>query len=144
MRTLARSLAFAAVLAFGTACGDNDSNAPDTSHLGTYTLQSMVGDPVPSVVFELGDFKVEAVSGTLTLNSNGTWSESTTWRDTEGGTTGPNYTTTCTGSFQRNGGTMTFTGVETEDCEAGPFAATFTGGNTITVDPSGLNAVYRK
>ncbi len=143
MRTLSRSLAFAAVFAFGAACSD-DSNSPDNNHLGTYVLQSMVGDPVPSVVLVIDDYRLEAVSGTLSLTSNGTWQENTTWRETEGGTTFPQYSTTCSGSFTRNGGTVTFTGVENEDCDAGPFAATFSGGNTITVDPSGLMAVYRK
>ena len=142
MRTLTRSIAFATLLAFGAACSD-DSNAPNSEHVGTYTLQSVLGDPVPSLLDSGPDYTFEVISETLTLNSNGTWAQAGLYRVNDAGSV-VDIPLSCRGTYQRNGSNLTLSGVVRANCDAGPFAATFTGGNTITVEPGDFDAIYRK
>ena len=144
MRTLTRSIAFATVLAFGAACSD-DSNSPNAQHVGSYPLVSVSGDPVPSVLFTSGTYTLEVVSGTLTLNSNNTYNESLVYRETDNGTSTTSPPVNCPGTYTINGNTITLNATETVDCDAGPYTATFSGGNTVTVDyGEGFIALYRR
>ena len=122
MHTISRRLALLALGAltlFGTACGDDDDPAGPGSITGTYTLSTINGQGLPRTVYEGDDlgfyYKLEFMSGTLTLNSNGTFTDATTIRETEGDAAPETRTETTNGTYTRNGNTLTLTDVDTDD-----------------------------
>jgi hypothetical protein len=65
------------------ACSDGTS--PEESINGVYTLQTVNGINLPWVAFEASAGKVEVVSGSVTLRSDGSFTDLTTFRITENG-----------------------------------------------------------
>jgi hypothetical protein len=66
MRTLT-----VAVLAFVLAACDPGSTLPEPSdHVGTYTLRTVDGAPVPAVVFQEGVRRIELVSGSVAFHED--------------------------------------------------------------------------
>ncbi|HEX7939622.1 MAG TPA: hypothetical protein VF483_11605 [Gemmatimonadaceae bacterium] len=82
------------------ACGTKEKSITDTtvSVAGTYALQSVNNDPVPSNYNDAGNVVVIS-AGTLTMNANGSFSYSETW------STGADVTT---GVWSKTGDTYTF------------------------------------
>ena len=71
-------------LALGlVACGDDGIGPEDVA--GTYTLQTIDGNPPPWVTFQIGADKIEVTAGSVTLNADMTCSLSTTFRATLSG-----------------------------------------------------------
>ena len=105
-------LALGALTFLGTGCGDDDPSGP-RGVTGSYTLRTVNGQNVPATVYEGSDLgfqlKVEVLSGRITLNSNGTFQDVTTVRQTIG--TGPSSTDdfTTSGTWVQSGSTLTLT-----------------------------------
>ncbi len=118
-----------AVLAGGLlpACGD-DPMEPETI-FGLYTLVTVNGEALP---FEVQPGN-EIIAASIQLNSDGTYSLSST-QDLGGG--GPE-TSTETGTFTVDGSTVTFLG------ERDSFTGTVSG-DTLTIADNGNTFVYRK
>jgi hypothetical protein len=139
MRRLIPTLLFLAAAI--TACG-GDSTGPNGSLPGTYNLQTVDTRPVPVVLFEDADYKLEITSGSFAITSGSSFTESLIIKETDssGSLSTP---VTCTGTYTRSGNTLVLTEPETDDC-GGTYDAAWNGGNQLTVDYGGLVAVYRR
>ena len=69
-RLLLALLATGTAASLATAC--KDSSSPDTL-AGTYALQSVNSEALPATLAQLGSNKLEAVSGALVLDTDGTF-----------------------------------------------------------------------
>lgn len=123
MKKLLAGLLLAAV---AVACSDSTSVE---SVAGTYALSTVGGQSVPLTVDSTdADNKLEILSGSANLNSNGNYTVSFGFRLTDAGVVSQ-FTETDTGTWTVSGNTLTFTSSEPgED----PQTATVSG-NTITV-----------
>lgn len=122
MKRFALLVAMAGVV----ACGTKEKSITDTtvSVAGTYTLQSVNNDPVPSNYNDAGNIVVIS-AGTLTMNANGTFTYSETW------STGADVTT---GTYSKTGDSYTL--VPNAKPGEGPQSngvATITGDGTMTL-----------
>ena len=73
---------------------------------GTYTLQSINGDPLPWIYYQVGDFGVGVTAGSMALNRDRTCSEGQTITETVAGVADYNVSTReCT--YTLNGDAIT-------------------------------------
>jgi hypothetical protein len=88
------------------ACGGDDFEGPPSqpppSILGTYTIQTVDGEPLPWKSVDFPDLTVEVLSATITLDSDQSWSLIATLRETRLGEVTTDATTT-TGTFVQSG-----------------------------------------
>lgn len=132
------------ILALALVVGCSDSNAPRRTITGTYPLININGDPLPSLVYQETNYTLEVTDGTISLGSNGTFTDSYTIRENDNGTVS-SYTIPCSGTWSRSGNNLTLQETTTADC--GDYAtATWDGSNTLTVDweSLGVPAVHRR
>lgn len=61
------------------------SNAvgPEASHVGLYSLHTVNGAPLPFIIAQLGDERVEVSAGHIILNVDGTFTDHTTFQIVE-------------------------------------------------------------
>lgn len=136
-RLLAHLLVFAALVTLAGCGSDGSTNAGPASVAGTYTLRTVNGSPLPYVLFELGDETYEVLADAVTLIEGGTWTESATFRSTEGGTE-TTVTSTSTGTYTLAGSVITFA-----SAESGTFSGSVESG-TLRLTEGGLLAVYTR
>ena len=100
---------FLAVLIFGvTACGGDGTGLENIA--GLYTLETIDGDPLPVLLVEVGDNKIEVTAGSVTLNTDRTCSDSLTLEITEGGNVDSDVATDeCTYTTDGRAITLTYT-----------------------------------
>ena len=134
------ALATAALVA--TGCG-GDSNAPDTSHVGTYALESVDGARLPITIFDDSTMKVTLTQGSLALNANNSFLETVRLELITGGQAAPPETISCGGTYRRSGSTVTLTATQTADCDASTATATLSG-PVLTVTDQGTLLVFRR
>ncbi len=130
-----------AVLA-ATGCS-SDSNAPNTSHVGSYALESVDGARLPATVYEDSTFKVTLTQGALALNANNSFVNSVRLDLIVNGQAGPPENISCGGSYRLSGSTVTLTATATADCDAATVTGTLSG-NVLTISDQGTVAVYRR
>lgn len=130
------------MLAMGTlalfACGD--STGVTGSINGTYSLQTVNGAPLPfTIPPQFGDTFVEQVTADVITASNGSFTNSTTVRDTDN-TSGQVTisTSSVTGTYVINGTAVTF------NFQGGGTENGSISGNTITIVAAGLSLVYTR
>jgi ABC-type glycerol-3-phosphate transport system substrate-binding protein len=136
MRSAVLAIALGALL---VACGGGDkSTGPSDTVSGTFTLRTVNGSNLPFTVFAFPDYKIEITASVLTMSANKTYTEATTWRETDGGTV-REETEPTSGTYTRNGDRITF-----RDTEGETLTGTISG-NTITIIiDNALSAVYRQ
>jgi hypothetical protein len=137
-----RKLFFGLVLTGLVACGGtNDATGPIASAEGTWRLQTINGSPMPyTTAYNAGPpvYKVEILSDAFVASSNGTWTDSTTTRQTNGS----NVFTQITGdhgTWAQTIGSVSVTSATTGTTASGAIT-----GNTITVTGSGSVLVYQR
>ena len=136
------ALAIALALTAGACTDDKSPTEVSTEVTGTYRLQTVNGQPLPFVLFNSGGFSTSITAQSLTLNNNGSFSQTTTFRDvTPEGTTTEQLSST--GTYSRSGSTITFNLPATQEDPADSFSGTISG-NTITLVDAGFTAVLRK
>lgn len=112
-------------------CGACDSSTGlKETHVGTYRLQTVGGEPLPSVLFEIAGVKFEVLAMTFELKSGGTFEASSTFRRTEEGEV-IIETNTETGTYTISGTTLTFVH------EAETYIGTLIGETMTLTDPGG-------
>ena len=119
----------------------SDSSGPDATIHGTYTLRTVNGQTLPATIFQDASGRFDITGGTLTLNSNGTFTDVVMFRIVSGTTTITDQASG-TGTFAEAGNTVTFT---TTDGET--YTMTRSGGTlTQVVSEEGLTftIVYQK
>lgn len=131
-------LACAAVAMLG--CGGGDSTGPAASVQGTWNLQTVNGQPLPYTAFFSASpaYRLEIMSDQLVTNSDGTYAENGTIRETQG--------TTVTTSTQQDAGVWTQHGSQiqfTSNADATVTTATLSG-NQLSINADGVIGVYNR
>lgn len=134
MRRLLVTALFASVLAV-TACGDSltGTSGPE----GTWYLQSINGASPPVTIVNTTDYRLEVLSGVLDLESNGTYTNSFTYRETENGVPATVQETEF-GTYFQSGSTIVL-----EDDQGFEAQATISG-DQLTFLESGLTVRYAR
>lgn len=114
-----------------------DSSGPDDL-LGMWRLETVSGQPIPFVLEQDGQRKVELTGETVELLSSGRQTMVTSFRVTEGGTV---FTESipAPGNYTVNGSTLTLT----FDNDTDTYTA-IVNGDMMTIDDIGLRFVYRR
>jgi hypothetical protein len=110
-RRLATLCTFFVVGAFASACGsDSATNTPPTvtSVVGTWTLTSVDGKPLP-YVYQASDPKLELIAKQYVITSAGTYTSSYTLRGTELDGTVNTTSSNDSGTATLSGNTVQFT-----------------------------------
>lgn len=139
-RRVALSCALA-MLVTVTGCGGDDApNAPENI-TGTYTLRTVNGNPPPVTIAEYtdesGSYKLELLGGSITLEQGGSYRDNHTLRETIDGVVQPPEEAPGTGTWARDGNTVTLRAADGEVVVAtyaasaltfvqGPFTARYT------------------
>jgi hypothetical protein len=79
-----RSLLLAALLTLA-GCASDSATAPVSTIEGSWTLRTIDGSPLPFVVAQAAQFKLELVSDVVILSSNGSVIRTTSIRSTTNG-----------------------------------------------------------
>jgi len=132
-----RLIALVLALTF-VACGSDDSTEPSNSSVaGTWSLQTINGSPLPFTLSP-APTKIEILSATAVINSNGTWTSSSQTRTTLG-TQAPTTTTeTDNGTYTISGSTIALRSSD------GTVESGTVSGNTFTQVESGFTFVFKK
>jgi hypothetical protein len=70
-----------ALCVLAASCGD-DASGPESSRFGRYVLRSLNGNNVPTIQAENANARLEFLSGSLRINSDNTFTDSTEIRVT--------------------------------------------------------------
>ncbi|HEX6251952.1 MAG TPA: hypothetical protein VFZ56_11010 [Gemmatimonadaceae bacterium] len=135
MRRLAVSALFASVLAI-SACGDGPTGLSGSAE-GRWFLQSINGTPPPVTIIDITSYRLEVLSGVLDLESNGTYTNTFTYRETENGFP-DTVTETEFGTYYRSGSRIIM-----EDDQGFEAEATISG-DQLTFVESGFTVRYAR
>ena len=120
---------------FLIACGSDSPTGPGNgkSPPGSYTIATINAAPLPVAIFsDTGGFKLEVMSGTLTLTTSGTYSIVTNYRETLPGVL-DTYSDSTGGTWAMAAGTSTV--VFTNSADSTQDQATFANGQLTFVEP---------
>jgi hypothetical protein len=127
-----------------TACNSsNDAILAPNVLTGTFVLQTVNDVPLPATVVDSVNppLRIEALAGTITINANGTFAETTTFRQTLSGVISTRIVT-CSGTYRVVEATFEFSEkVDGTDC-----GRTFTGvvsGTALSASVLGVVAMFR-
>lgn len=137
MQALARVLAVALVVVTAACGGDDGINDPLQSAAGTYTLKTFNNAPPPIVIFEETGYKLEVTAARYTLTSSGTFTNSATFRETEGGVVSTS-TESLSGTYTLSGEAITFTASD------GDVSNGVLSGSNLQFTEDGMTAVFSK
>lgn len=95
--------------ASAVACGGGDkATSPNAAIAGSYTLRTVNGANLPTIVFQSATLKQEILAGNVTLVGDGTWSGTLTSRETAlPGGTPLSFTLPASGSYVTDNGSIT-------------------------------------
>ena len=135
-----RKLLFACLAVAVLGCGGSDSTGTAASVQGTWNLQTVNGQPLPYTAFLSTSpaYRLEIMSDQLVANSDGTYAENGTIRETQG--------TTVTTSTEQDAGVWTQHGNQvdfTSNADATVTSATVSG-NQLSVNAQGVVGVYTR
>jgi hypothetical protein len=142
LRTTRALLTIAAVTSVA-ACSESSGPASMTGSYALVRVDGINGTGLPVTIFKDPTSEFRITGGSITLNSNNTFSVSGAGVAIEsGGTT--NLSETCTGSYTVSGNGITFTGTSGTDC-AGVISGMWDGANTLTInaEPT-VQGVFKK
>ena len=120
------------------ACGDDGPTDPTQSAVGTYTLVQVNGSPLPAFLGQSGGLRIEILSGTMTLRSNKSYTDSENRRRTSAGGVAETYQFIEEGTFTVTGSTVQF------HASNGPRYSGTLRGKFLEFTAAGINAKYEK
>ena len=122
------------------ACGGDDGPAgpPDSSHVGTYALLTVNGQPLPVTLLESSGTTIEIASGSITLAADERYSYAVTFRTVAGDTSATESTQSETGTNTRRGNAVTLRPPQ------GPTFAGVLRGDTLRIADDDLSLVFRR
>jgi len=127
------------LLSVAIACGSDSSGPVAVSVVGLFQLKTVNGTPLPATISSSLNSHTDLTADQLSVNADGTWSETSSFRIVSGATT----TTTqgaSIGVYQAANGQISFT-------ETTPTPGTFSAsvnGNTLTAIVTGVTLVYQR
>jgi hypothetical protein len=124
-----------AALALIAACGGDSTGPGDTNIVGSYTLQTVNGNPVPWRAIVIGNDWFEIRGGSGSINADGTYSLTFHWRESVAGLPDEGSESSV-GTYTRNGNAITF-----RDASGSTASGTITG-RQISVTSEGVVLVY--
>jgi len=128
---------FTAATVLLSACGsDSSTNPTPTSIAGTYNLSTVNGAALPYIL-QAANPKVEIISDQIVIAANGTFTQSTSARITQG-TTISTSTIPDNGTYSLNGTAATFIFSD------GSTGTATVSNNTLTIAETGISLVYTK
>jgi hypothetical protein len=109
------------------------------SAVGTWNLKTVNGSPLPFTAIFIANpvYRFEILSDQVVVHGDGTYSETSSTRETNGSTV-TTSTDSDTGTWVQNDGTLTITASD------GTVSTAAISGNTITISQEGAVAVYRR
>jgi hypothetical protein len=125
------------LLLVGMVCNCSSSSTKPETIFGLYQLQSVDGSPMPYVVLEEDDVKLEIVSGSLLLKEDFRFTTDWTMKLTAGDVSDTEHDINV-GTFEQNGSELTFS------FHNGPTFPGTINGRTVTVNDQGIVYVYVK
>lgn len=127
-------------LAVAVACGSDSTTQPTVASLaGTWTLQTVNGNPLPFTISQTATDKVELLSDVVTASANGTYSENLQIRETLNGVS-QTFTSADTGTFTVNGTAVTLTSTQVGSTSG----ALSNNNHTLTLTEQGFVWVFAK
>jgi hypothetical protein len=127
MRRFTTTIAALAFAATAAACSGNDATSPTVSIVGTYTLKSINGSPLP---YNFGN-GVTLTSDQLTMRADGSYSEIGNYND--------GSSTSEDGFYTNNNGSITFNDETDQVTYHGSLS-----GRVLTEITNGFTATYQK
>ena len=142
LRTTRALLAIAAVTLVA-ACSESSGPGSMTGSYSLVRIDGINGTGLPVTIFKDPTSEFRVTAGSITLNSDNTFSVSGAGVAIQpGGTT--NLSETCTGTYTVSGNGITFTGAPATDC-AGQITGMWDGANTLTINAEAtVQAVFKK
>lgn len=127
------------------ACGGDASTGVNGDASGTYTLRSIGGKPLPLTVSTGPTSTVTFKSGSLTVNTNSTFSATLDLDETVSGTV-TSTTSTCLGTYSQSGNNFSFSETASSDPNCGfTYSGSWNGSNAFTLDyGAGAAALFSK
>jgi hypothetical protein len=127
-----KKLASLAVLVLVASCGLFGGDESSASIVGTWTLQSVNGDPLPANIVE-GQESFQITAGTAVVAGDNTFTYSETW-DGQADLT--------VGTWSQNGDTYTFNPTENVGEETSSNGTVTLSGNTMTLTVVDAGVTY--
>lgn len=140
MRTISLALALAVL----SACGGSDKTTGPKTVPGSYSLNNVNGSGLPAVYYQEPGYKLEVTAGAINLSANGSFTDTYSFRETDGATV-TSVTVPCQGTWAQSGSNIVLQEVSTADC--GDQATTIWDGNntlTVTWASVGVPAVHKR
>lgn len=134
-----RVAGFACLALLIGACGESDSTSPNqVTVTGTWTMQTFNGTKLPYAISS-GDTTVTITNDVLAIQSNGSYSDMTSFTATIAGNT-QSASSTEVGTWTASGGTVTFD----DQTDGGVTYQGSVTGNTLTEMVNGTTQVYQR
>lgn len=134
MRRLVLALGAASLL----ACGGDSSGPGNTNPVGTWNLATVNGSALPyTAILIAPSYKLEILSDRIVVNSDGTWSETFSYRETDASVV-TTTTESDAGTWSQANSTLTITASD------GTVSTATISGDRITLSESGFVSVYQR
>ena len=138
MPTLVRA-ALVGCLVVGGGCKGGITDASDLAP-GVYALATINGQPLPFVLVFIDDAnQLVFIEGAITINANGTFSDTATLELTDAGVVSTE-TDDVSGHWTQDGSTISFTPDDGSD----PYTMAWDGSARLTQDIQGFTLVYER
>lgn len=118
------------------ACGGDSTGPDETNVVGSYTLQTVNGNNLPWRLLVVGNDWFEITGGSGSINADGTYSLTFSWRESESGQVSTGSESSV-GTYTRNGNAITF-----RDASDGLTAIGTISGRQISVTSEGVVFVF--
>ena len=142
LRTTHALLAIAAAT-FAAACSESSGPGSMSGNYSLVRIDGINGTGLPVTIYKDPTTEFRVTAGSITLNSNNTFSVSGNGVAIQSGQT-TNLSQTCTGTYAVSGNGITFTGASVADC-AGVISGTWDGANTLTINGAPtVQGVFKK
>jgi hypothetical protein len=126
------------LLALALACGGDKVSGPGSESIaGSYSLTTIDGAALPTVVVQAPDDKLEVTTGSLSLHGDNSYLLTFNLRETQGGTVTVE-TLSESGAYSRASETVSFHPSD----DSGDWSASYASGGTLTATLDGVTFVF--